>query len=94
MKSKKWVVVRLLTVIATLVFVFYAFIYWSNYQFMRILYLLVLAIPLIIHLIAMYCPHCGAIGKLRCNLLSKKYCGRCKKCGELVYWKEYGDTDS
>lgn len=88
MKSKKWAILRLLTVVIALVSWLYVGFCCPNNLIARRVCFFVLAASLTIHLCAMYCPHCGTIGKLPCNLLSKKTCGRCKRCGELVYWKD------
>ena len=92
MKSKKWAIVRLSAVLVALAFVLIVRIYWPNNTFLKILCLSVLAITAGAHLIAMCCPHCGSVGRLPCHLFSKT-CGRCRKCGELIYWKECLEVD-
>ena len=87
MKSKKWAIIRFVALIAAVAFVFIIRIYWPHNTSLKILCISMLAITTGIHLIAMRCPHCGSIGKLPCRLFSKT-CGRCRKCKELIHWKE------
>lgn len=92
MKSKKWAIVRGCILVAVCAFVVYVAFCWPYHILTKILCISLVAITAFAHLCAMYCPHCGAIGKLPCHLFSKT-CGRCRECKKLVYWKECVEVD-
>ena len=92
MKSKKWAIVRLISLLLAAAFVFFVRMWWPYSSFMKIFCVSALVITAGIHLIAMRCPHCGSVGKLPCRLFSKT-CGKCRKCRELIYWKECIEVD-
>ena len=92
MKSKIWAIVRAIACLAATVFVIYVAFFQPNNALLKILSIAALAVAVFAHGLAMCCPHCGSFLTLPCHLFSKT-CGRCRKCGELVHWKESLEVD-